>query len=463
VRERHRAIDDIGHGWNGAGVSGNGGAVDPELLSVIERGLSDLRLLASFVAGTPDRRFLEGDMPAMQQARVGESTASVLLSLYRRISNIIGQSAAAIADSPEQRAELFFLLDRLSTIAYPASPDSIRLTAAFLKFPLEKQGSGPSPPANPAADEADKLRDSLRANRAIMAGVFLVAIGLSIYALFGQVLLGERDRIATAINRETEAFYTQSRLALPAQLFRNADQEHIFLVNPQEMQNWITQICPQVRMVLPSPIPVALDPPPGNATRQPVRVYPSPEYMRSCDQFEYLEAQRAQAHRAVSDWVKLALGGPELLVRGLRSLGGAGGAGGTATADHTAPRDYSYRPWGETVVTALSAYILPILFGVIGAWAAGERELRRRLERFEVTRTDRHTYRRGLLLGGVVGGVVGLFFSDDTLRDLSLTYSAIALLGGFAGDRVFRFLDDLINRIFSINRPQAGGATEAAK
>lgn len=461
LRERNRAVEDIGHGWTSPGDSAaSEGAADPELLSVIERALSDLRLLATFVAGTPDRRFMEGDLPAVQQTRVGESTASVLLSLYRRISDIIGLSAATIASSARLRAELFFLLDRLSTIAHPASPDSIRLTAAFLKFPLEKPGTDAAPRVNPAVEEAEKLRDSLRANRGIMGGVFVLAIALSIYALFGQVLLGERDRISAAIGRETEAFYTQSRLALPAQLFRNADQEHIFLVNPQEMQNWITQICPQVRMVLPSPIPVALDPPPGDATRQPVRIYPSPEYMRSCDQFEYLEAQRAQAHRAVSDWVKLALAGPELLVRGLRALSDGGGA---ASADHAALRDYSYRPWGETVVTALSAYILPILFGVIGAWAAGERELRRRLERFEVTRTDRHTFRRGLLLGGVVGGVVGLFFSDDTLRDLSLTYSAIALLGGFAGDRVFRFLDDLINRIFSINRPQAGGGTQSAK
>jgi hypothetical protein len=428
------------------------GHPDPQLLAHVRMALADLRVLANFVASTPDRRFADGGIVAQQQMdRWGESSATTLLTLYDRVSRTTARTAQEIAADPKLCAELFFLLDRLSTISYPATPDSIRLTSAFLEFPLEGVGHDTtSGAALPPHKEADALRWSLKVNRAIMVVIFAMAIGLSIYALFGQVLLGERDRIFTEIRRETDAFYSQTRLTLPAQIFRLADQEHIFLVNPQEMRDWIMQICPPIRMVLPSPVPaylpspVAPEPPspapaangapPGRPTLEPIRIYPSAEFMRHCDEFEYLEAQRRQADRAVSDWVMLALGGPEWIIKHVVGLFDGARPG---TKDDRPPRNYSYRPWGETIVTAMGSYILPILFGVIGAWAAGERELRRKLERFEVTRTDRHTYRRGLLLGGVVGGVVGLFFSTDTLQNLSLTYSAIALLGGFAGDRVF--------------------------
>jgi hypothetical protein len=455
---------------------------DPQLLAHVERALADLRLLASFVASTPDRRFVEGDTRLIQQADQFGETGNRLAGFYERVARTAGLSAAAIAASPERCAELFFLLDGLSRISYPASPDSIRLTSAYLEHPLEVTSTGEvTGLARPAKLEAEALRDSLRYNRWIMIGVFVLAIGLSIYTLFGQVLIGERDRIFTQIRQETHGFYTQARLGMRAETFRIADLNNIFLVNPEEMRSWITQICPNIRMKLPSPLPLADRLPPADATVEEIRIYPNADFMRSCDEFEYLEAQRRQADRAVSDWVKLALGGPEWALGGLRSLLNGGGkangsdaagsapdatatSNGAATPANTpAQRNYSFKPWGETVVTAMGSYILPILFGVIGAWAAGERELRRKLERFEVTRTDRHTYRRGLLLGGVVGGVVGLFFSTDTLQNLSLTYSAIALLGGFAGDRVFRFMDDLINRVFSINRPQPGATAAATK
>jgi hypothetical protein len=570
----------------GDSTPGNGrtDTPDPELVDHVAKALADLRLLAQFVASTPDRRFIDA-RPAMQQAarRGSEAAAGELRTLYEKTLLIGGMTAEQIARNAAHSADLFFLLDRLSTIAYPASPDSIRLTASYLKFPLGGGKGGDDALQAAATKEAKELRRAVTTNRIFMAGIFCLAIGLSIYALFGQVLLGERDRIVTAIDRESEAFYSQSRLTLPAQIFRNADLNHVFLVNPQEMQNWIMGICPKIDMVLPSPIPAILTSPSLPATQQSVRIYPSPELMRSCDAYEYLEAQRRQADRAVADWVGIALAMPEWfagtirrlfghaddaqrmaaaisvhaaaakdaaafardaannardaadrvqaaadqardaarLVRVGRALAGiapdaspeafdqafqqamlapsadpvaqlavaaardaaavvpdatraardaAVAARDAALAERDAAaaggdprpqRDYSYRPWGETIVTAMGSYILPILFGVIGAWAASERELRRRLERFEVTRTDRHTYRRGLLLGGVVGGVVGLFFSTDTLKNLSLTYSAIALVAGFAGDRVFRFLDDLINRIFSIERPPPGTAARA--
>jgi len=458
-------------------------APDPQLVAHVAKALADLRLLTQFVASTPDRRFVDAQ-PAIEQGvrRWSETPASGLSQMYDSTLRIAGMTADRIAADAKLSAQLFFLLDRLSTIAHPASPDSIRLTAAYLRFPLGGgEGGADGALQEAASEEAKKLRSGITTNRAIMGVVFCLAISMSIYALFGQVLLGERDRIVAAIGREADAFYSQTRLTLPAQIFRLADQQHIFLVNPQEMQNWIMEICPPIRMVLPSPVQTYLPPPvpmqriqeaqeggsPDAApslvplgaapSAEPIRIYPSAEFMRHCDEFEYLEAQRRQADRAVSDWVQLALGIPEWVIGHTIAL--LDGAPRQAHDDRP-PRNYSYRPWGETIVTAMGSYILPILFGVIGAWAASERELRRRLERFEVTRSDRHTYRRGLLLGGVVGGVVGLFFSTDTLKNLSLTYSAIALVAGFAGDRVFRFLDDLINRIFSIERPPPGGRAQ---
>jgi hypothetical protein len=262
-----------------------------------------------------------------------------------------------------------------------------------------------------------------------MVAVFCLAIALSIYSLFGQVLMREREAIVADIDREAETFYGKPNLQVGVQDIPAGEPQRA------EVRNWVAQICPAIMV-------------PGFPEGTMYRAYRNAEYMRSCDRFEYLEAQRRQADHAVSSWVSIVTAVPDWLF-------------GNAAAGGAPRRDYTYRPWSETVVTAMGSYILPILFGVIGAWAAGERELRQKMERFELALTDRHTYRRGLLLGGVVGGVVGMFFTADALKDLSLTYSAIALLGGFAGDRVFRFMDDLINRVFSINRPQPG-ATAAA-
>lgn len=104
----------------------------------------------------------------------------------------------------------------------------------------------------------------------------------------------------------------------------------------------------------------------------------------------------------------------------------------------------------ETMVKIVSDYLLPCLFAMIGAVAAGLRTLTVRAATSRLNFGDGSTFWHTALFGLLLGAVVGLF--ADQFRGLSdgasLAPGLIALLVGFSTPLVFGALDRLSEKIF---------------
>ncbi|HZF74651.1 MAG TPA: hypothetical protein VE033_02300 [Acetobacteraceae bacterium] len=104
----------------------------------------------------------------------------------------------------------------------------------------------------------------------------------------------------------------------------------------------------------------------------------------------------------------------------------------------------------ETMVKIVSDYLLPCLFAMIGAVAAGLRTLTVRASTHRLTFGDGSTFWHTALFGLLLGAVIGLFV--DQFRGLddgaSLAPGLVALLVGFSTPLVFGALDRLSEKIF---------------
>ncbi|MCW3473466.1 hypothetical protein [Limobrevibacterium gyesilva] len=110
----------------------------------------------------------------------------------------------------------------------------------------------------------------------------------------------------------------------------------------------------------------------------------------------------------------------------------------------------------ESILGSITQYILPVFYGFLGAMAATLRMLRRKVDASLLSYTDRARLQQSAILGVLCGGVIGLFASYIGKADAAggLGLSAVALLAGYNVDGVFRFLDELSDRIF---RPTTAG------
>ncbi len=113
----------------------------------------------------------------------------------------------------------------------------------------------------------------------------------------------------------------------------------------------------------------------------------------------------------------------------------------------------------ESILGSITQYILPVCYGFLGAMAAAMRLLRRKVDASLLNFTDRSRLQQGAILGVLCGAVIGLFASYIGNADPAggLGLSAIALLAGYNVDGVFRFLDELSDRIFRPVTPSKPG------
>jgi len=112
----------------------------------------------------------------------------------------------------------------------------------------------------------------------------------------------------------------------------------------------------------------------------------------------------------------------------------------------------------ESLLGCIALYVLPTLFGCLGAAACGLRTLRRKVDLSLVTMTDRGRLQQDMILGLLCGAIMGLFVSylskGTTASGLGL--SAIALLAGYNVSGAFGFLDELSSRLFRPAKSEVG-------
>jgi hypothetical protein len=104
----------------------------------------------------------------------------------------------------------------------------------------------------------------------------------------------------------------------------------------------------------------------------------------------------------------------------------------------------------ESILGSITQYVLPLCYGLLGAMAAALRLIRRKVDAATLVPTDRARLQQGAILGVLCGAVIGLFANQfGGAGDAnSLGLSALAFIAGYNVDGVFRFLDELSDRIF---------------
>jgi hypothetical protein len=122
-------------------------------------------------------------------------------------------------------------------------------------------------------------------------------------------------------------------------------------------------------------------------------------------------------------------------------------------AMHAAIRDQSSDQGGRVMLQALALYLLPLLYGLLGANAFVLRALGQPTENGSA-KLDH--FRLRLALGALLGATVGLFFSADTpIAGTTLSLVAIAFLAGYSAEFFFALVDFLINKARDSFQPDA--------
>ncbi|WP_157654160.1 hypothetical protein [Burkholderia ubonensis] len=113
------------------------------------------------------------------------------------------------------------------------------------------------------------------------------------------------------------------------------------------------------------------------------------------------------------------------------------------------------------VLLTFTSYILPILFAVIGSFAASVRGIYEKIEDGVLAPRDKILTLVRLPLGLIAGVAVGLFFAPSDVvthvslgAGLSLSASATAFAAGYGAETFFSKIDSLINRVFGFKRSE---------
>jgi hypothetical protein len=111
---------------------------------------------------------------------------------------------------------------------------------------------------------------------------------------------------------------------------------------------------------------------------------------------------------------------------------------------------YHTREVADSLLGCIALYVLPALYGCLGAAAATLRALRRKVDLSLVQVTDRGRVQQDVILGLLCGAIIGLFvgYISKATPGEGLGLSALALLAGYNVSGVFAFLDELSKRVF---------------
>jgi hypothetical protein len=120
--------------------------------------------------------------------------------------------------------------------------------------------------------------------------------------------------------------------------------------------------------------------------------------------------------------------------------------------------DEKVAQWSSTLIGIIGNYLLPVLYGWLGALGFVLRRLNRQLADCLLTPRDIRANSIRIVLGTVTGACIGLFVNSSTGAAtltgvggaaVTLSASGIAFLAGYGVEGVFKMLDTLINKVFT--------------
>lgn len=144
--------------------------------------------------------------------------------------------------------------------------------------------------------------------------------------------------------------------------------------------------------------------------------------------------------------------------------------GTTGATPNTPPAAAGLAPSNDTstiaaVLTVLSIYVVPMMFGLLGTLVATVRSIHDKIRDCLLSPRDLVLTLTGLPIGAIAGLVVGLFFNTQNgtvsgltglPAGLSLSAAGLAFLAGYAADAFFSFLDSVRGQVFRATNPPPG-------
>jgi len=117
----------------------------------------------------------------------------------------------------------------------------------------------------------------------------------------------------------------------------------------------------------------------------------------------------------------------------------------------------------KSPLDVMNLYILPLLYGLIGAFAFVLRSFTSQLEAIDYSRDSNIKFLLRIFLGALVGLTVRMFFDSNNTSGLAM-YSplAISFISGYSVEFFFSMVDNLIKRILGSD-PQANKQQDLAR
>jgi hypothetical protein len=200
---------------------------------------------------------------------------------------------------------------------------------------------------------------------------------------------------------------------------------------------------------------------------EPVALYDTPDQKGLCDARDQLSRQIAASRRALGAWVQ----GQWLLGHYVHA----------APAALSIATDESDEQLARVFLSVINYNVLPVLLGALAATAAGLRSIGRKVEGNTLLPRDLKFVWVRLTLGAFLGAVIGLFISPSGTEGLyalvglgaaaatgtagggiALSAPTFSFLAGFATERIFSWLEQLIGHIFSFGDPSDTSSARSA-
>jgi len=117
------------------------------------------------------------------------------------------------------------------------------------------------------------------------------------------------------------------------------------------------------------------------------------------------------------------------------------------------------------VTSVFSIYVVPMMFGLLGTLAGLVRAITCKVRESTLSPRDHRLFFATIPLGVVAGLTVGLIFSSPATysqtvtglpQSITLSAAAFAFLAGYGADSFFVMIDNLLKRIFAVDKSSTG-------
>jgi hypothetical protein len=333
-----------------------------------------------------------------------------------------------------QAAALFKARDKLNELAAPATGLTIAYTLLFAPAGPDNKSHTffPQSLARHAyphlVDSAMRMQRWLKWLLGLMIAGLVATSLLSWYVAYGSLVLqrieqldGQRAELSEALIKSPAASTTLTRGA-PSEVWLRSERE---LVERLKIAKG------------------------GDQTLEP-----------AYDAALRLESKRAAADAALNEWTSYFLWLPRFAdwMLGVTSMAEDSPPGATPEQQEQQreQRTEQKEQWSANLLAVLGNYVLPMMYGFLGAAAAVMVNLNQKIRSSRLSPRDRRMSQVQLVLGIIMGACIGLFLSPSQIgtgaalsgRSVALSASALSFLAGFGVEGVFKMLESILITVF---------------